>query len=121
MFFIPGVDLGLVYGRLQMAVMAAKLPQPMHRGVVDVAANSAEVLPRALELAQSLRPKGQGPARKALGGIKRGLYKDVLEALAEGGDLMDLSGTTKGVDRPASATSAPVFQASPTVARASKL
>eukprot|EP00929_Paragymnodinium_shiwhaense_P075382 TRINITY_DN38533_c0_g1_i1.p1 TRINITY_DN38533_c0_g1~~TRINITY_DN38533_c0_g1_i1.p1 ORF type:complete len:352 (-),score=67.21 TRINITY_DN38533_c0_g1_i1:208-1239(-) len=125
-FFIPGVDLGLVYGRLQTAVMAAKLPQSMHRdvilfnskrwtaaelvdrGVVDITVKASEVLPRALELAESLRPKGRGPARNALGGIKRGLYKDVLEALTEAGDdLMDLSGTTKGVDRPPAPASQP--------------
>mmetsp|Transcript_19884 Transcript_19884/g.34611 ORF Transcript_19884/g.34611 Transcript_19884/m.34611 type:complete len:312 (-) Transcript_19884:15-950(-) len=119
LFFIPGVDLGLVYGRLQMEVMAAKLPQNMHRevilfnskrwvaeellakGAVDAIAPAADVLPKALEIAGQLKPKGQGAARKALGGIKRGLYKAVLEAYEERAELMDVSGVSKGVDRPA--------------------
>lgn len=117
-FFIPGVDLGLVYSPLQMAVMSTKLPQSMHRdvillntkrwsadelaatGAVDVAVPCADVLPRAMELAAKLKAKGQGPARKALGGIKRGLYKNVLDALAAGGE-MDTAGRTRGIDRAA--------------------
>ena len=34
-----------------------------------------------------------------MGGIKRGVYKRVLDALAEGG-AMDAGGRSKGVDRP---------------------
>lgn len=33
--------------------------------------------PHALKLAQNLRIKGRGAARKALQGIKRGLYREV--------------------------------------------
>lgn len=117
-FFIPGVDLGLVYSPGQMALMAAKLPQNMHRevilfntrkwtgeellakGVVDAGVPADEVTGRALQLAAEMRPKGQGPARLALGSIKRGLYKHVLQAFEEGKD-MDLSGRSRGVDRAA--------------------
>merc|ERR1719277_2305792 len=91
-FFVPGVDLGLVYAPVQIELMKAKLPVGMHRevilfnsrrwngqdlaaaGVLEAAVPSAEVLPKALELAARLRPKGQGAARRALGGIKRGVY-----------------------------------------------
>lgn len=104
-FFIPGIDLGLIYAPLQMALMKAKLPSSMHRDVilfntrrwkgedllaqkvVDVAVPTSEVLTQALALAAELRSKGQGPARKALSGIKRGLYSEVLLALREGGDM----------------------------------
>ncbi|CAL1152742.1 unnamed protein product [Cladocopium goreaui] len=33
-FFIPGVDLGLVYSPMQMALMKAKLPPNLHRDVI---------------------------------------------------------------------------------------
>ena len=33
-FFIPGVDLGLVYAPMQLALMKAKLPVAMHRDVI---------------------------------------------------------------------------------------
>ena len=34
LFFIPGVDLGLVYAPMQTELMKAKLPQAMHRDVI---------------------------------------------------------------------------------------
>jgi enoyl-CoA hydratase/carnithine racemase len=117
-FFIPGVDIGLVYSPLQTAVMMAKLPPRMHRDVIIynskrwVAAElvaeglvesaypaGAAVTEAALELAATLKPKGQGAARQAMGGIKRRVYRGVLEALEEGG-AMDVGGRTAGVDRP---------------------
>ncbi|CAE7428478.1 ECI3 [Symbiodinium pilosum] len=85
-FFIPGVDLGLVYAPLQAELMKAKLPRSLHRdvilfnsrrwtavellaaGVVDEAVPRHDVLLRAQALAALLRPKGAGPARAALGG-----------------------------------------------------
>eukprot|EP00913_Durusdinium_trenchii_P032091 g30051.t1 len=39
---------------------------------------------KALQLATALRSKGQGPPRKALQGLKQGLYHEVLEALSAG-------------------------------------
>ena len=38
-----------------------------------------EVMAAAMELADRLKPKGQGPAKSAMHGIKCGVYKDVLE------------------------------------------
>eukprot|EP00434_Breviolum_minutum_P011713 symbB.v1.2.010333.t1/scaffold671.1/size323421/14 len=112
-FFIPGIDLGLVYAPMQMALMKAKLPQNMHRdvilfnsrrwtapelllaGAIDAAEPSHLVLPHALKLAQNLRIKGRGAARKALQGIKRGLYHEVLQAEGE----MTFPGRVRGIDR----------------------
>ena len=42
---------------------------------------SQEVLSTAMVLANRLKPKGQGPARHAMHGIKCGVYKGVLEVL----------------------------------------
>jgi enoyl-CoA hydratase/carnithine racemase len=117
-FFVPGVDLGLVYAPMQVALMKAKLPQDMHRevivfnskrwtgdelaarGVVESSVPAEEVTARALELAAGLRPKGQGAARKVLGSIKAAVYKEVLDELAAGED-MNYGGRTRGVDRAA--------------------
>jgi len=114
-FFIPGVDLGLIYAPLQIALMKSKLSAEMQRevivfnskrwngealaqkGVVERAVPSSDVLAKAIELAVSLKPKGSGNARKALGGIKKAVYKEVVEACAAGGG-MNMSGTTKGVE-----------------------
>ncbi|CAJ1375601.1 unnamed protein product [Effrenium voratum] len=118
-FFIPGVDLGLVYAPMQMALMKAKLPQSMHRdvilfnsrrwtaqdllaaGAIDAAKPTQKVLPCAMAMAEALRPKGQGPARQALPALKRGLYHEVLQAVNAGG--MAFPGRTAGVDRAAPA------------------
>eukprot|EP00435_Cladocopium_sp_Y103_P036609 s311_g9.t1 len=114
-FFIPGVDLGLVYAPMQVALMKAKLPPNLHRdvilfnlrrwtaselliaGAIDAAELQQMVLPRALQLAQALRLKGRGPARHALPGIKRSLYSEVLEAMNAG--EMSFPGRVRGVDR----------------------
>merc|ERR1719152_627331 len=67
-FFIPGVDLGIVYAPLQVALMKGKLPPSMQRdvivynikkwnasdllatGAVDAVAPAADVQEKALEL-----------------------------------------------------------------------
>lgn len=115
-FFIPGVDLGLVYAPLQIALMKGKLPPSMQRdvivynikkwnaseleakGAIDAAVSALEVHARALELAKELKIKGQGAARKAMGPIKRLVYKDVVDALQDNLG-MGYGGRTKGVDR----------------------
>eukprot|EP00439_Symbiodinium_sp_Y106_P052371 s2203_g7.t1 len=116
-FFIPAVDLGLVFSPFQTQLMKAKLPRSMHRdvllfnsrrwtglellaaGLVDEALVGYEILPRAQTFASWLRAKGTGPARAALGPLKRRLYGEVLNAL-EGG-VMDFPGRVAGVDRAA--------------------
>lgn len=120
-FFVPGVDLGLIYAPMQTALMKAKLPTSMHRdvilfnarkwnaqdllqqGAIDALAPSGEVLGKALEMAKQLQSKGQDSARKALQGLKKGLYKEVLEACEQGGD-MGYVGRVKGIDRAAPIT-----------------
>lgn len=113
-FFIPGVDLGIVYSPFQFALFQAKLPQSMHRDVIVLnakrwnaddllrtnlvdatAAGEEETIRAALELARSLISKGN-KLRKTVGGIKRSLYKEVLAAMSDA-PLMDVSGRTKGV------------------------
>lgn len=112
-FFVPGVDLGLVYSSFQVELMKAKLPtQAMQRdvicfnskrwraadllptGLVDEAVPADKVLPTAMAMAQVLKPKGQGAARKALGPIKRRLYRQVLAVRQEG--TMQLSARKAG-------------------------
>lgn len=115
-FFIPGVDLGLVYAPLQIALMKDKLPPSMHRdvivynikkwkaselldkGAIDAVAPAAKVQDRSFELAKQLKIKGQGTARKAMGPIKRLVYKDVVDALQDNAG-MGYGGRQKGVDR----------------------
>lgn len=98
-FFIPGVDLGIVYAPFNIELMKAKMDTELQRevilmnskrwvgeelhekGFVDIAAPKDELLGKALELAKSLKPKGMGPARAALGGIKKNVYKQVLDAI----------------------------------------
>ncbi|CAK9031277.1 unnamed protein product [Durusdinium trenchii] len=116
-FFIPGVDLGLIYAPMQTALMKAKLPQSLHRdvilfnsrrwtakdllaaGAIDAAEPLQAVLHKALQLATALRSKGQGPPRKALQGLKQGLYHEVLEALSAG--AMSFPGRVSGVEKAA--------------------
>lgn len=112
-FFIPGVDLGIVYSPFQTALFKAKLPQSMHRDVVVLnakrwkaddllrttlvdltAAGEAETIKAAMELARSLTPKGK--MRDTMRGIKRNLYHEVLDAMSTA-PMMDVSGRTKGV------------------------
>eukprot|EP01065_Artemidia_motanka_P049221 TRINITY_DN8092_c4_g1_i1.p1 TRINITY_DN8092_c4_g1~~TRINITY_DN8092_c4_g1_i1.p1 ORF type:complete len:279 (+),score=66.00 TRINITY_DN8092_c4_g1_i1:62-838(+) len=96
-FFIPGVDLGIVYSPFQTALMKAKLPFHMHRDVIVLNLrrwNAVDLLREhvvdeacedvhaaSLAAARRLSAKGGGPARKALQRIKRRVYADVVAAL----------------------------------------
>eukprot|EP01062_Namystynia_karyoxenos_P071387 TRINITY_DN66851_c0_g1_i1.p2 TRINITY_DN66851_c0_g1~~TRINITY_DN66851_c0_g1_i1.p2 ORF type:complete len:275 (+),score=68.83 TRINITY_DN66851_c0_g1_i1:36-860(+) len=113
-FFIPGVDLGLVYSPFQTELMKAKLPRHMHRDVivlnarrwkavellaekvVDEACPVGSVLPRAAAAAQRLSAKGRGPARKALQGIKRRVFAQVIAAMSSDPEMLFV-GREKGV------------------------
>jgi len=97
--FMGGADMGVVFPPFTTEILKAKMDKYLQReiilfnakrfgaeelaqhGVVDIAAPADEILPKALELAATLKPKGQGPARKALKGIKENVYKGVLEAM----------------------------------------
>lgn len=101
LFFVPGIDIGLVYSEGMTELMKAKMPQPMwtdvlsfgnryqcpellQNGVVNVAPSSSELLSAALEVAQGLRSKGKDEkTRQTMHGIKRNLYKDAVKALGK--------------------------------------
>lgn len=112
-FFIPGVDLGIVYSPFQTALFKAKLPQHMHRDVVVLnakrwraeelkaatlvdatASGEFETVKTAVSLARSLTSKGK--MRVTMRGIKCNLYQEVLAAMSTA-PMMDVSGRTKGV------------------------
>eukprot|EP00421_Protoceratium_reticulatum_P011651 CAMPEP_0168399686 /NCGR_PEP_ID=MMETSP0228-20121227/22214_1 /TAXON_ID=133427 /ORGANISM="Protoceratium reticulatum, Strain CCCM 535 (=CCMP 1889)" /LENGTH=245 /DNA_ID=CAMNT_0008413211 /DNA_START=47 /DNA_END=780 /DNA_ORIENTATION=+ len=98
-FFVPGVDLGIVYSPFQTAMMCAKLPTSMHqdvivqnrrrwsgadlleKGVVVQTAPAAGLLGVAMEFAAGLKAKGQGPARAAMGPIKKLVFRQALGEL----------------------------------------
>lgn len=115
-FFVPAIDLGLVYSSFQIELMKAKIPAHMHRkvivynshrwtapqllaeAVIDQAVSAREVLPAAAGLAQELRPKGRGAPRRAMGPIKATVYKQVLAALRNDSSkgMMKMGGRSKG-------------------------
>ncbi len=115
-FFVPGVDLGITYSPFQTAMMCAKLPSSMHQDVIvynsrrwnaaDLVekevviktAPAAELMATAMEFAESLAPKGSGPARQAMGPIKKLVYKQVLKEL-ESDAGMGYGGRQRGVDK----------------------
>jgi enoyl-CoA hydratase/carnithine racemase len=116
-FFIPAVDLGIVYSAFQIELMKSKLPMYMHREiicfnakrwtakelqqnhVVDDAAPKGQVLKWALKLATTLLTKGKGPARKALKPIKERVYAQVLATLVqEEGGSMQFGGRKSGAN-----------------------
>lgn len=115
-FFVPAIDLGLVYSSFQIELMKAKMPPHMHRKVivynsqrwtaqqlleehvVDEAVPGAEVGAAGERLARELRPKGRGGPRKAMAGIKANVYKQVISALREDSNagMMKMGGRSKG-------------------------
>mmetsp|Transcript_48565 Transcript_48565/g.75617 ORF Transcript_48565/g.75617 Transcript_48565/m.75617 type:complete len:334 (+) Transcript_48565:77-1078(+) len=99
-FFVPGIDIGLVYSQGMTELMKAKLPQRMwndvfcmgerykvaqlfQEGVVNLRAPSGEDLyTDALRLASDLKTKGKdAKTRDTMSRIKANLYKDALAAL----------------------------------------
>ncbi len=93
-FCLPEVDLQMPLHPGMTALIAARLDrQTAHEaitsgrryggeecaraGIAQIATSETEVLPRAIELAQSLAGKPRGPMQS----LKRGLYPDVLAAL----------------------------------------
>jgi enoyl-CoA hydratase/carnithine racemase len=106
LFFVPGIDIGLVYSQGMTELLKAKLPQPLwndslcfgrrfqcsdllqHR-VVNAAPPATELLSKALEMASGLKSKGKDEkTRQTLYGIKRNLYRPVVMAL--GKDVEDM-------------------------------
>jgi enoyl-CoA hydratase/carnithine racemase len=120
LFFVPGIDIGLVYSAGMTELMKAKMPQPiwnevlcfgkryqcdslLQHGVVNAAPVTAELLPKAMEIATELKSKGKdAKTRETMRGIKANLYKDAIAAL--GRDVEDMgfaSGTFDSTGRAA--------------------
>ena len=114
-FFVPAVDLGVVYSSFQIELMKSKMPPFMHREVicfnstrwladqlvenkvVDCACPAASVLPESLKMADLLKSKGEGPSRGAMEPIKRKVYIQVLNALdTDEKSLMNFNGRSGG-------------------------
>merc|ERR1719183_3369363 len=88
LFFVPGIDIGLVYSAGMTELMKAKLPQPMHNdvlcfakryqcdelatlGVVNAAPVASNLLATAIEMATALKSKGKdAKTRETMHGIK---------------------------------------------------
>eukprot|EP00746_Dinoflagellata_sp_MGD_P007421 gnl/MRDRNA2_/MRDRNA2_114689_c0_seq1.p1 gnl/MRDRNA2_/MRDRNA2_114689_c0~~gnl/MRDRNA2_/MRDRNA2_114689_c0_seq1.p1 ORF type:complete len:316 (-),score=68.04 gnl/MRDRNA2_/MRDRNA2_114689_c0_seq1:135-1082(-) len=101
LFFVPGIDIGLVYSEGMTELMKAKMPQPLWNdvicmakryesadllkyGVVNAAPPSIELVPKALEIAKELRSKGKdAKTRETMHGIKKNLYKAAIDALGK--------------------------------------
>lgn len=98
--FFSGVDIGLKYTVGMMALMVAKTPVQMHRDLIvfgkrfsfaelashgavdDLSSQDTHMLRHAIELAEKVCIKGSTPDyRRAMAGIKTGLYEHAVEAL----------------------------------------
>lgn len=112
LFFVPGIDIGLVYSAGMTELMKAKMPQPLWNdvlcfgkryqsaellqyGVVNAAPPTSELVSTALEMAQNLKSKGKdAKTRETLHGIKQNLYKGAVASLGrEVEDMGFASGT----------------------------
>jgi len=113
LFFVPGVDIGLIYSRGMTELLKAKLPQHMWNpaicfaqryqcqelllhGVVNIAPDTGDdLLDRAMDEARELRSKGKDEKQRAtLHGIKRNLYREAAWSLgAHAEDMGFASGT----------------------------
>jgi len=119
LFFVPGIDIGLVYSAGMTALMKAKLPQPMwtdvlcfgkrygcddliNHGVAMAAMSSDELLSGAISVAEGLQSKGKDEkTRQTLHGIKKNLYHEAVAVL--GKDVEDMGfaqGTWDATGRP---------------------
>jgi len=106
LFFVPGIDIGLVYSAGMTELMKAKMPQRLwndvlcfgaryqseellHHGVVNAAPPAAELLQRSLDMACELKKKGKDEkTRETMRGIKFNLYRKAVERL--GTDVQDM-------------------------------
>eukprot|EP00434_Breviolum_minutum_P012745 symbB.v1.2.011234.t1/scaffold751.1/size165343/5 len=119
LFFIPGIDIGLVYSAGMTELMKSKMPFSMWNdvlcmgkryhsdelkkyGVVEATPSADALFDTALELAKSLRSKGKDEkTRDTMRGIKGNIYKDAIAAL--GNEVKDMgfaSGTFSATGRP---------------------
>merc|ERR1712136_290018 len=112
LFFVPGIDIGLVYSKGTTELMKAKMPQPLWNsvmcmgqrfkcadlvlhGVVDAAPPNAELLDTALSVAVALKSKGKdAKTRETMHGIKKHLYRDAVATLGHQVDDMGFASGT---------------------------
>jgi len=118
LFFVPGIDIGLVYSAGMTELMKAKMPQPlwndvlcmakryqskelMQHGVVDATPPASELISTAMEMATALKSKGKDEkTRETMRGIKRNLYKEAVASLGqEVEDMGFASGTFDATGR----------------------
>mmetsp|Transcript_2543 Transcript_2543/g.5909 ORF Transcript_2543/g.5909 Transcript_2543/m.5909 type:complete len:289 (+) Transcript_2543:38-904(+) len=119
LFFVPGIDIGLVYSAGMTELMKSKMPLAMWTdvlcmgkryqsdelrkyGIVEATPPAGELFDAALELAKSLRSKGKDEkTRDTMRGIKNNLYKDAAAALgSEVEDMGFATGTFSATGRP---------------------
>jgi len=124
LFFVPGIDIGLVYSPGMTALMTCKTPVAMHRDlivygkrfnfnellqhcVVERVVDSADQLvDGARELAERVAPKGSSEQyRRTMAAIKTNLYKTAIEhfAVYKKSSGMGFSNVPTGQDRPTKA------------------
>eukprot|EP00658_Telonema_sp_P-2_P014376 TRINITY_DN15468_c0_g1_i5.p1 TRINITY_DN15468_c0_g1~~TRINITY_DN15468_c0_g1_i5.p1 ORF type:complete len:270 (+),score=87.70 TRINITY_DN15468_c0_g1_i5:216-1025(+) len=101
LFFVPGIDIGLVYSPGMTALMVAKTPRSMHRDMIvygkrygfpellennvvdDVAPQAHLLLRNTFALAAKVAPKGSSPQyRRTMSAIKTNLYSTAVDALS---------------------------------------
>jgi len=118
LFFVPAVDIGLIYSPGQTELMKAKTPQSMHLdmlafakrytakdlfplGVVDRMVPLEDVDSTALAMAQELCAKGKNSLyRHTMHGIKKNLYRTAYDLLtSETIQGMGFENKPKGIDR----------------------
>lgn len=122
-FFVPGIDIGLVYSQGMTELMKAKLPQRIwndvicmaeryevaqlvEEGVVNFSPSTGSLLrEEALRIADGLKSKGKDQkTRSTMAGIKANLYKDALATLQMGAvDMGFADGTFDATGRAAKA------------------
>ncbi|CAE7619881.1 ECI1 [Symbiodinium sp. CCMP2592] len=119
LFFVPGIDIGLVYSAGMTELMKAKLPSTMWNdtlcmgkryesaelkanGVLEETPAASEFFEVALQLAKSLKSKGKDPkTRETMHGIKNNLYKDAVALLGQKvQDMGFADGTFDATGRP---------------------
>lgn len=112
LFFVPGIDIGLVYSAGMTELMKAKMPLAMwnhvmcfarrykceellQAGVIDAAPPAAELLSKAVEIATESKSKGRdAKTRETMHGIKTNLYKGAVAALGVGVEDMGFAAGT---------------------------
>lgn len=122
LFFVPGIDIGLVYSPGMTALMTCKTPLRMHRDMIiygkrfnftelaenqvvqSIASETHLIMNQTLDLAEKIAPKGSSPQyRTTMAAIKANLYRTAVDALASYDakvNAMGFQNVPEGQDRP---------------------